>query len=299
MIATTKVGRVRKPALIIPQAEPIWTSAEWSPELLDRVYAACEKIGVGEMGLDLYPNQLEIITSEQMLDAYASVGMPVFYNHWSFGKHFSAHWDSYKKGIRGLAYELVINSNPCINYLMEENSMTMQALVIAHAAFGHNHFFRNNYLFKQWTDADGIIDYLVFAKDFVAKCEEREGRDEVEAFLDACHALQDYGVDLYRRPPKLSAHKERDRQKAREAHAASRVSELDRIVPKIEEQDEDDYGRPPFPAEPQENLLYFFEKYAPDLKPWQRELIRITRKMAQYFYPQRMTKVGNEGFASW
>ncbi len=46
----------------------------------------------------------------------------------------------------GLAYELVINSNPCISYLMEENTMAMQALVIAHACYGHNSFFKNNYL---------------------------------------------------------------------------------------------------------------------------------------------------------
>ena len=59
----------------------------------------------------------------------------------------------YRKGYSGLAYEIVINSNPCICYVMEENTMTMQALVMAHAAFGHNHFFKNNYLFKQWTDA--------------------------------------------------------------------------------------------------------------------------------------------------
>ena len=69
--------------------------------------------------------------------------------------------------MRALAYELVINSNPCISYLMEENTMAMQTLVIAHAAFGHNHFFKNNYLFRQWTDADSILDYLDFAKDYL------------------------------------------------------------------------------------------------------------------------------------
>jgi hypothetical protein len=52
----------------------------------------------------------------------------------------------------------------------------MQTLVIAHAAFGHNHFFKNNYLFKQWTDADGILDYLDFAKGYIARCEERMAR---------------------------------------------------------------------------------------------------------------------------
>ena len=99
-----------------------------------------------------------------MLDAYASIGMPLFYKHWSFGKHFAQHEALYRKGLRGLAYEIVINSNPCISYIMEENTATMQTLVIAHAAFGHNHFFKNNYLFQQWTDADGILDYLEFAK---------------------------------------------------------------------------------------------------------------------------------------
>ena len=135
-----------------------------------------KQVARDELGLDVYPNQIEVITAEQMLDAYSSVGMPLFYKHWSFGKHFAFQEASYRKGLMGLAYEIVINSSPCISYLMEENTATMQTLVIAHAAFGHNHFFKNNYLFKQWTDADGILDYLEFAKRYVAHCEERHGR---------------------------------------------------------------------------------------------------------------------------
>ena len=111
-----------------------------------------------------------------MLDAYAGTGMPLFYRHWSFGKHFAQHEALYRKGLRGLAYEIVINSDPCISYVMEENTATMQALVIAHAAFGHNHFFKNNELFKQWTDAKGILDYLEFAKAYMPHCEERMAR---------------------------------------------------------------------------------------------------------------------------
>ena len=122
------------------------------------------EIALDELGLDIYPRQIEVITAEQMLDAYASTGMPLFYNHWSFGKHFARNEALYRKGWQGLAYEIVINSNPCVVYIMEENTATMQAIVIAHAAFGHNHFFKNNYVFQQWTDADGILDYLAFAK---------------------------------------------------------------------------------------------------------------------------------------
>ena len=111
-----------------------------------------------------------MISAEQMLDAYSSIGMPVFYSHWSFGKRFVRDEKLYRKGYTGLAYEIVINSDPCISYIMEENTMTMQALVMAHAAFGHNHFFKNNYLFKEGTDAEGILDYLSFAKAYVARC---------------------------------------------------------------------------------------------------------------------------------
>jgi stage V sporulation protein R len=275
----------------------LWTDSEWTFDRIKACYDACEDIAINEMKLDVYKNQIEVISSEQMLDAYASIGMPIYYHHWSFGKHFVQESDSYKKGHSGLAYELVINSNPCINYLMEDNTMTTQCLVIAHAAFGHNHFFKNNYLFKQWTDADAIVDYLIFARDYVAEQEERHGRVEVEQFLDSCHALMNYGVNRYKRPTKLSLIKEQERQKEREEYLQQQVSELYRILPQKTElslKSEDEK----FPQHPEENILYFCEKYSPRLKPWQRELIRIVRKIAQYFYPQGQTKVMNEGFAS-
>ena len=135
-----------------------------------------QDVALNDLGLDVFPNQIEVISAEQMLDAYSSVGMPLMYSHWSFGKRFVRDEMLYRKGYQALAYEIVINSNPCISYYMEENSMAMQTLVLAHAAFGHNHFFKNNYLFQQWTDPSGILDYLEFAKRYVAECEEKHGR---------------------------------------------------------------------------------------------------------------------------
>ena len=249
-----------------------------------------------DYGLETYPNQIEIITSEQMLDAYSTIGMPLSYHHWSFGKQFLTVEKNYQHGHMGLAYEIVINSNPCIAYLMEENTMPMQALVIAHASYGHNSFFKNNYLFKMWTDADSIIDYMVFARNFVAKCEERYGIDEVEEFLDACHSLMNYGVDRYKHPSKPSPHEENIRQHNRELYLQSQVNDLWRTLPK-HTQAEDKSDAMHFPSEPQENILYFVEKHGPLLKPWQREMVRIIRKVAQYFYPQRQTQVMNEGWA--
>src|SRR5215207_10355335 len=168
--------------------------SDWSFELIEAYHNEIARTA-RSFGLDTYPVQLEVISAEQMLDAYASVGMPVNYRHWSFGKQFIASEKNYRRGHMGLAYEIVINSDPCIAYLMEENTMPMQALVIAHACFGHNSFFKGNYLFRMWTEADAILDYLVFARHFVMECEERHGDAAVEEVLDACHALMPHGVD--------------------------------------------------------------------------------------------------------
>jgi stage V sporulation protein R len=279
-------------------SEPLPGPSDWSFELIEQYHKVIRDTAE-RFGLDTYPNQLEIITAEQMMDAYASVGMPVNYRHWSYGKEFIATEKNYKRGHMGLAYEIVINSNPCISYLMEENTMAMQALVIAHAAYGHNSFFKGNYLFRMWTDAASIIDYLVYAKNYVAECEERHGLDAVESFLDSCHALQNHGVDRYRRPSRKSLAQELAARKDREAYAQAQVNDMWRTLPKRAEKAEESTGTRRFPEEPQENLLYFIEKNAPLLEPWQREIVRIVRKVAQYFYPQRQTQVMNEGWATF
>ncbi|RYB03473.1 SpoVR family protein [Lichenibacterium ramalinae] len=280
----------------------LFTGADWTYETIQRINDACETIAHGEMGLKTYPNQIEIITTEQMLDAYSSVGMPLFYGHWSFGKSFAHHEASYRKGLRGLAYEIVINSNPCVSYIMEENSATMQTLVIAHAAFGHNHFFRNNYLFKQWTQAEGILGYLDFAKTFIADCEERYGHVAVERVLDAAHALQSHGVHRYPRKRKPDLASEQRRERDRREHQEQMFNDLWRTVPEKEKGaagNLSDERRKALLELPQENILYFVEKTAPRLAPWQREIIRIVRLIAQYFYPQGQTKLMNEGCATY
>lgn len=276
----------------------LYDTNDWTFERLKKAEDAIREIALEELKLDVYPNQIEVIGSDQMLDAYTSHGLPIMYNHWSFGKHFIQQSHSYRKGYSGLAYEIVINSNPCISYLMEENSMTMQTLVIAHAAYGHNHFFKNNYLFRQWTDAEGILDYLLFAKNYINKCEEQYGTEVVEATLDACHALMDHGVDKYRRPAKLSKKRELEHQKAREEYVQQQANELWSTLPKSKKK-KDEVEEKHFPSEPQENLMYFIEKHSPVLESWQREIVRIVRKISQYFYPQKQTKLMNEGWASF
>ena len=269
---------------------------DWTFDLIEKYDRVIGELA-DDYGLDTYPNQIEIIRSDQMMDAYSSIGMPIGYSHWSYGKHFVEVEQNYQKGYMGLAYEIVINSDPCIAYLMEENTLTMQALVIAHACYGHNSFFKGNYLFRSWTDASAIIDYLVFAKRYISECEARHGLQAVEETLDSCHALMNYGVDRYKRPYPISAEEEKRQQAERAEYVQRNLNDLWRTLPTTEVEEQTDAGN--FPDEPQENLLYFVEKNAPLLEPWQREIVRIVRKIAQYFYPQRQTQVMNEGWATF
>ena len=276
------------------QKHKLGDGPDWTFSLLTDYETEIDRIAKA-FKLDTYPNQIEVITAEQMMDAYASIGMPLNYTHWSFGKKFIQTEQQYRRGQMGLAYEIVINSDPCIAYLMEENTITMQALVMAHACYGHNSFFKGNYLFQTWTDASSIIDYLVFAKKYISKCEQKHGVEEVENILDSCHALMNYGVDRYKRPQKISLQEEKTRQEERAQYLQSQVNELWRTLPDNPKSKDTNTLR--FPSEPQENLLYFIEKNAPLLEPWQREIVRIVRKVSQYFYPQKQTQVMNEGWA--
>jgi spore cortex formation protein SpoVR/YcgB (stage V sporulation) len=288
-------------SIVAPESRLLFEGTDWDFDLIRRAHEACGEIGVGEMGLDPYPNQIEVITTEQMLDAYASTAMPLFYRHWSFGKHFARNEALYRKGYQGLAYEIVINSNPCIVYIMEENTAMMQTLVIAHAGYGHSHFFKNNYVFKQWTDADGILDYLDFARGLIAKYEDRYGQEEVERVLDAAHALQSHGIHRFPRKRMPDLRSEERREQERRRHGEQLFNDLWRTVPgsKRKTTSDEDARRKALLGLPEENLLYFLEKTAPRLQPWHREVLRIVRLINQYFYPQRQTKLMNEGCATF
>jgi stage V sporulation protein R len=288
---------MRSPSIIVQPG------SDWTFDNLHQVYDEIEEIGLKEMGYNIYTNQVEVIRSEQMLDAYASIGMPIFYKHWSFGKHYVKNREMYQTGMQNLAYEIVINSDPCIVYIMEENSLLMQTLVMAHAGIGHNHFFKNNNLFTDWTTASNIIDYLEFARNFVAKCEEKYGITEVEKILDAAHALMHNGVFRHKHKEPLSLKKELKRQIDRAVEKENTYNDIWRTVPKDNSTTsvtaDELKKRQKMLHLPEENILYFLEVYSPILKEWQREILRIVRNVAQYFYPQQQTQIMNEGCATW
>lgn len=280
---------------------PLITSrTDWTPEILQDIFVHIEDVALNDLKLDVYPNQIEVISAEQMIDAYASIGMPINYNHWSFGKQFLKNWGKYQKGRMGLAYEIVINSNPCISYLMEENNAVTQALVMAHAAFGHNYVFKNNYMFKEWTTAGSIIDYMLFAKNFIRDCEDKYGEDEVELILDAAHALATHSIDKRKR-----IHRKKKNEEQRAADVAKAADEehksLDIIIKTtsvLEPEDEKTQEDLDLVGD-EENIMYFIYKNAPNMEKWQREILRIVYKIRQYFYPQGQDKILNEGMATF
>ncbi len=280
-----------------PAQHPLPEGPNWRIRDIEDYMSVFGELAEVEWGLSTFTNQIEIITSEQMIDAYVTTGLPVGFAHWRYGKIFENIYEEYKSGHQHLAYEMVINSDPCVSYFMEENNMVTQALVAAHACFGHNSLFKNNYLFKQWTHPDAIVDYAMFARDYVAKCEEKYGWERVEKILDAAHTLENHSVDKYKRPPKLSLHEEKEQQERRLIERQKDVSYLWNILPGEKPTSKNESVL--FPKEPEENLLYFLEKHSSVLDDWERELLRIVRKFSQYFYPQMQTKLINEGWASY
>lgn len=269
---------------------------DWTEETLQRTWEAIDVIGK-ELGLDYYSPQIEIITSDQMIQHMAQIGMPVGYYHWRTGKEYIKSEKAYKKGQSGLAYEIVVNTDPCLTYIMENNAMPLQAVVLAHASVGHSHFFKNNYLFQEFTDASAIIPYLQYAQNYVSQCEERYGKRRVELFLDACHALESYGVDKYNRAASMSEENLKHRKEylnkllsEEQSHIVKNKKITSQLKARLRTVGKEDKR--------EENILYFIQKNSKKLKPWQKELIRIVRMIAQYFYPQAQTKIMNEGFAT-
>lgn len=279
-----------------PLKKPLFVGSEWTVAGIQQGWDIIQELAK-KYSWEGYPVQFEIITANQMLQACSSVGMPVMYNHWSFGKSFLQQEKSYKEGKSGLAYEMIINSSPSVCYIMEDNTQMMQLLVTAHAAIGHNHFFKNNYLFQEWTDPETIISYLSYAKKFLIKIEEEFGIKYVEYILDAAHTLKEHSVYKYKR-----------KHKTTEAKQKATNAQLEEIITKYNPTLDGDFttykksklrklyqGK----AEEDENLLMFIAENAVGLKEHEREILRIVANIEQYFYPQMQTKVINEGFASF
>ena len=250
-----------------------------------------EKYAV-EMGLNYYPQEFEVINYKEMLGYEAYSGMPSRYPHWSFGKAYERSRTLYNYSLTGLPYEMVINSNPCLAYLMRDNTLLLQILTIAHV-YGHNDFFKNNRLFAIGTDAASTLEMLKRNANLIRSYinDPSIGYEKVERILDACHALR---FQVSRIPGEKRISEEEKRRRVMEDYC-NKVKENDILQQKII-LDPPDLNK--IPLEPEEDLLYFIMRYG-HLEEWERNIIDIVRNESLYFIPQIETKIMNEGWASY
>lgn len=248
---------------------------------------------VEKYGLRCYPQEFEVCDHNEMLGYMAYSGMPSRYTHWSFGKSFEREKTMYDHGVSGLPYEMVINSNPCLAYLMRDNTDLLQILTIAHV-YGHNDFFANNFTFTSGTRAEYTLEMFKSHAFRVDKYIEDPsiGIRVVEDLLDHAHSIS------FQRSRNLGIRKlSQDEQRRRKWEAAQPVDDPHRnIHPKQE------YVTPNLsktPLEPEEDILKFIAQYNPSLSGWERDLMHIVDAEAQYFIPQIETKIMNEGWASY
>lgn len=247
---------------------------------------------VERFGLDCYPQEFELCDHVQMLGYMAYAGMPSHYPHWSYGKAYEKLKTLYDHGVTGLPYEMVINANPALAYLMRDNSLCLQILTIAHV-YGHNDFFKNNFTFRS-TRPEFTIGMFKAHADRVRRYIDTPGigLDRVEAVLDAAHALSlQCRRNLAVR--KLSPADERRRL----LEASVRPPDPFQAIHRREPSPEPDVSRTP--PVPDEDLLLFLRDHNPRLADWERDLLTIVHEEAQYFIPQIETKIMNEGWASF
>ncbi|WP_252236597.1 SpoVR family protein [Clostridium sp. CH2] len=245
-----------------------------------------------EYGLDFYNQEFEFIDFNEMLGYESYVGMPSKYPHWSYGKAYEKNKMLYSLNLTGLPYEMVINSDPCLAYLMKENTLLLQILTMAHV-YGHNDFFKNNRLFKEGTNAKYAIEMFKLDADIIRRYINNPsiGYEKVERILDAAHAIR-YQIGRVIGVKKLS------HEEIKQSMIKDYESKLDNrgILNQDEKIEFPDLDK--IPIEPEDDVVDFIIKYG-DLQEWERTVLKIVKRETEYFLPQMETKIMNEGWASY
>lgn len=219
---------------------------------------------VQKLGLDCFEQEFIILNHNQMIGFMAYGGLPSRYSHWSFGKAFEKTKTLYSYGVTGLPYEMVINTDPCLAYLMKDNSLCLQVLTMAHV-YGHNNFFKTNTYFQNSpVKAQDALEMFKNHARFINNLQEDPSLDYelVEQTIDHAHTLR--------------------------FHVTNNFS-----IRADESQEKNLYG---YPLE--ECLLSYIAKKSKTLTNWQRDILEIVEKESVYFVPQIETKIMNEGWAS-
>ncbi|MCS6799816.1 MAG: SpoVR family protein [Myxococcota bacterium] len=292
------------------------------PAYLRDEAARIEEIARG-YGLDFFPTLFEVVSFEQMNEIASFGGFPTRYPHWRFGMEYERMSKSAEWGLSRI-YEMVVNNNPAVAYLLEGNSLVDQKLVMAHV-YAHVDFFRHNFAFaatdqgrdprtgepvRKW------IDTMANHGAVVRRWAARIGYERVETFLDDCLSLENL-VDPGRpfRPapaPRRSALEEvtwLDEEQAGPSddlgllrverdYMAPFINPEDFVRRQRERREREKERERRVPEEPERDVMGFLLEHAP-LERWERDLLSVVRTEAYYFWPQMQTKIMNEGWATY
>jgi stage V sporulation protein R len=268
-----------------------------SPELLSHKRAIEAK--AKEYGLNFPEVIFEVLPFDTMNQIASYGGFPTRYPHWRWGMEYEklSKRDAY--GL-GRIYEMVINNDPCYAYLQESNGVTDQKLVMAHV-YGHADFFKNNFWFSKTNKK--MMDEMANHATRIRRHMDRQGQETVERFLDACLSIE-HLID-----PHSAFMGRSNRAENADAYEPSKLPAKDYMDPFINPQETMDRerkeyeekqkaARSKYPAQPTRDVLLFLLKHA-RLDDWQQDILGIIRDEAYYFAPQAMTKVMNEGWATY
>lgn len=256
---------------------------------LEKALEEIWEIATNKLGLDPYPTKFEIVPASVMYEV-GSYALPGRYSHWTFGKAYHKMKTMYDFGLSKI-YEVVINSNPSYAFLLENNSLLQNKLVIAHV-LGHVDFFKHNVYFSQ-TNRRMVDDAAMHARR-INEYEFTHGRKVVEEFLDAVLSIEEH-ID-----PNFFIKKSREKTGAVvSTPPAGRFDDLKSREELDQAAAESALAANKDAMEPEKDLIWFIMQNSPVLDPWQRDIMSMIHDEMLYFVPQMQTKIMNEGWASY
>jgi stage V sporulation protein R len=239
------------------------------------------------LGLDPFPTHFDIVPAAIMYE-FGAYGLPGRFSHWTHGRAYQQIKTMYDYGLNRI-YELVINANPAYAFLLENNSVLQNKLVVAHV-LGHSDFFKHNAHFR--ATSRQMLETVSVHAERLRGYEFRHGRDAVEQCLDAVLSIQEH-IDPF--PAMRRDAAEEPPEPARPP--ATPYDDLWRLGEKEPEAVAHPNRKTPF--EPDKDLLLFIAEHARGLEEWQRDVLHIVRQEQLYFVPQMHTKIMNEGWAAY
>jgi stage V sporulation protein R len=247
--------------------------------------------------LDYHPVDFETVPTAFMMEV-AVYGLPVRMPHWSFGVRYMHELIRRNLG-HSRIFEVMFPGNPCHAYLVNNNTLAENTLVVAHV-LGHADFSKNNQLFARFEQMAGsnIVEHAAAQAHRIDAAVTEHGQERVEAVLDAALALEphvDVNQELHRELYSKQSNggeatpvNDPFRQRFQRLPGEKGAPEAPRSP-----------VRPPLPPRPEYDLLWFIAQYGPELEDWERDIFLAVREESFYFYPLFACNIMNEGWASY